>query len=105
MQGGGMSRVVLRGVGCIASTILFTTAALAQSGPGAPVPRQVLTARTAFIGNGGSESYGAEGYFRLTKYDGGPNRAYNSFYNAVDDWGHYELVGSTREADVSLVIR
>ena len=104
-----MSRGFLRAAACIASGVLFTSAALAQrqttTTERAPVPKQVLTARTAFIGNGGGESYGAESYFRLTKYDGGPNRAYNSFYNAMKDWGHYALLGSTREADVSLVIR
>lgn len=81
--------------------VLFTSAALAQ----APVPKQVLNARTAFIGNGGGESYGAESYFHRTVYDGGPDRAYNSFYNAVKEWGHYELVGSMSDADVALVIR
>ena len=34
-----------------------------------------------------------------------PNRAYNSFYSAVDSWGHYELVGETTDADLVLVIK
>jgi hypothetical protein len=86
---------------------LFGAAANAQQSTAqrAPVPRQLLTARTAFVANGGSETYGADSYFDLTKYDGGPNRAYDAFYNALKDWGHYELVGSTTEADVLLVIR
>lgn len=104
-----MSGIVIRVAGCIACTVLFTATAVAQrdvgSTSGAPVPGQVLNARAVFVGNGGSESYGAESYFRLTKYDGGPNRAYNSFYNALEGWGHYELVSSTRDADVSFVIR
>ena len=95
-----MSRRFLA-AGCLASMVLFTSVTLAQ----APVPKQLLTARTAFIGNAGGESYGAESYFRRTVYDGGSDRAYNSFYNAVKEWGHYELVGATRDADIVLVIR
>src|SRR5690348_14766872 len=94
-------RIIHRGVGCLASTILFTSAALAQS----PVPKQVLTAHAVFIGNGGGESYGADTYYRLTRYDGGPDRAYNSFYQAVKEWGHYDLVDSIRDADVVFVVR
>jgi hypothetical protein len=104
-----MSRIIRCGIGALGSIFLLSSGATAQGQPGgtdhAPVPRQVLTARSVFIANGGSESYGAESYFRLTKYDGGPNRAYDSFYGAVKDWGHYELVGSTDAADVSFVIR
>jgi hypothetical protein len=81
---------------------VFTSAANAQP---APVPQQVLKARAVFIGNGGGESYGADTYFHLTKFDGGPNRAYNSFYAAVKEWGHYDLVGATDVADLLLAIR
>jgi hypothetical protein len=95
-----MSRLSGWTIGC-----LVVAAINATSGQRAPVPRQVLSARAAFIGNGGGDSYGANSYFRLTKYDGGPDRAYNAFYSAVREWGHYELVGSTDEADVTLVIR
>ena len=103
-----MSRITC-GFRCLVSAVMFSSAASAQGQPGAsnraPVQKQVLRARTAFIGNGGGESYGADSYFHLTKYDGGPNRAYDSFYGAVREWGHYELVGSTADADVLLVIR
>lgn len=108
-----MSRVVAWGIACLASAIVATTAtpttANAQQqipiGERAPIPRQVLAAKAVLIANGASESYGADSYFRLTKYDGGPNRAYNSFYSAVDSWGHYELVGETSAADLVLVIK
>lgn len=103
-----MSRRTVRCTRWLAVAAVFSVAANAQQpavNGGAPVPRQVLTARTAFIGNGGSETYGAESYFDLTKYDGGPNRAYDSFYRAVEDWGHYQLVGATDDADIMLVIR
>jgi hypothetical protein len=97
-----MSRTISWGIRCLASGIVFSSAARAQH---APVPQQVLTAHTVFIGNGGGESYGADTYFRLTKFDGGPNRAYEEFYSAVKEWGHYDLVGSTDFADLALVIR
>jgi hypothetical protein len=103
-----MFRISARGIACLAAVVAIALPAsgVAQlSTQRAPVPRQVLVARSAFIGNGGSESYGADSYFRLTKYDGGPDRAYNSFYNAVRDWGHYEVVGATTDADLLLVIR
>ena len=101
-----MSRVIAWGIRCLAPAIAFASAATAQlPAARAPVPQQVLTARTAFIGNGGGQSYGAESYFHLTQFDGGPDRAYNSFYTAVKEWGHYDLVGSTDAADLALVIR
>lgn len=103
-----MSAVAIRGTECLVMTLVLGAAASAQRPSDrehAPVPRQVLTAQRAFIGNGGSETYGAESYFDLTRYEGGPNRAYDEFYTAVKEWGHYELVGSTAAADVVLVIR
>jgi len=103
-----MSRKALCGFAVVTS-IFFSSAATAQrsiDGAGlAPVPAQVLTARRVFIANGGSDSYGAESYFRRTRYDGGPNRAYESFYRAIEDWGHYQIEDSTRFADVAFVIR
>jgi|GEM_PF-2854315 hypothetical protein len=98
-----MSRLTTWGIACLASTIVSTSVANAQER--APVPRQVLTAKAVLIANGASESYGADSYFRLTKYDGGPNRAYDSFYSAVESWGHYQLVGETADADLVLVVR
>jgi hypothetical protein len=95
-----MSRVNAWGIRCLATIVALASAANAQ-----PVPRQVLVARTVLIGNGGSESYGAESYYRLTKYDGGPDRPYRAFYTAMQSWGHYELVGSTTDADLLLVIK
>lgn len=96
-----MHRVTVWGVGCLASVIVSSTVANAQ----APVPRQVLNAKAVLIANGASESYGADSYYRLTKYDGGPNRAYNSFYAAIKSWDHYDLVGETTDADLVLVIK
>jgi hypothetical protein len=98
----------LRATRCLLIALAVSAAANAQQPAErepAPVPRQVLAARTAFLGNGGGQTYGADTYFELTTFDGGPNRAYDEFYAALKDWGHYELVGSTRDADILLVIR
>lgn len=103
-----MSRLTVLGLRWLGIAVVSGAAASAQEptmAQTAPVPRQVLAARTAFIGNGGSETYGADSYFDLTKYDGGPNRPYDEFYRAVEDWGHYTLVGSARDAEILLVIR
>ena len=104
-----MSRVIAWGIGCLASAALLTTTTTANAQPPirehAPVPRQVLGAKSVLIANGASESYGADSYFQLTLYDGGPNRAYDGFYSAIDSWGHYDLVGETADADVVLVIK
>jgi hypothetical protein len=58
-----------------------------------------------FISNAGSESYGSQTYFRLTKYDGGPDRFYNQFYSAMKNWGRYELADSPVDADVVSEVR
>ncbi|HKN66519.1 MAG TPA: hypothetical protein VJW73_09595 [Gemmatimonadaceae bacterium] len=98
-----MSRLIASGIACVACFLITITSANAQRH--APIPRQVLDAKSVLIANGASESYGAESYFELTLYDGGPNRAYNSFYSAVQEWGHFDLVGQTSDADLVLVIK
>lgn len=104
-----MPRVMISGLRCLLSALLFTAAAGAQREPRlgerALVPKQVLAAKTALVGNGGGQSYGADSYFDLTRYDGGPNRVYRSFYQAVSDWNHYKIVDSTSEADILLIVR
>jgi hypothetical protein len=103
-----MSRLSIHGMQCVALAALAGATATAQqtrASQRAPVPRQILAARNAFIGNGGSETYGAESYFDLTKYEGGPNRAYDQFYQAMREWGYFALVDSTQAADILLVIR
>jgi len=106
-EGGSMSRITTTGLGSLLIVSLITTRANAQlaNTDRAPIPSQVLNAHTVFIGNGGGQSFGAESYFSRTRYDGGPNRAYDAFYSAMKDWGHYDIVGSTDVADVALVIR
>lgn len=70
-----------------------------------PLPGQILTANRIFISNAGSDSYGSETYFRLTRYDGGPDRFYNQFYAAMNKWGRYELTDSPSTSDVVYELR
>jgi hypothetical protein len=62
----------------------------------APIPPQILNAKTVFIGNGGNQS--------TTEYSGGPDRPYNAFYAAIKIWGRYLLVSSPADADLLLEI-
>jgi hypothetical protein len=71
----------------------------------APVPTQITSARRVFVSNAGSDSYGPEVYYELTKYDGGPDRLYNSFYAGLLQWGRLELVGEPSQADVIYAVR
>ena len=60
----------------------------------APVPAQITNARKIFVANGGGENL----------YKGGPNRAYEEFYDAMKDSGQFELAASPADADVVLEI-
>jgi len=97
----------IAGVVVAAALVSFSTADAQLTSPGvtAPVPGQILTAKRVFISNAGSESYGSQTYFRLTKYDGGPDRLYNQFYSAIKIWGRYELLDSPADADVVYEVR
>jgi hypothetical protein len=64
--------------------------------PSAPIPVQILNAKTVFIANAG----GDESRFDSPGYSGGPDRLYNEFYAAVKSWGRYELANRTGEADL-----
>lgn len=59
--------------------------------PAAPLPGQIATARKIFISNAGDDPH----FKRL-----GLHRAYDQFYSAMKDWGHYELATSPSEADI-----
>jgi hypothetical protein len=71
----------------------------------APVPTQIISARRAFVSNAGSDSYGPAVYYELTKYDGGPDRLYNSFYAALKQWGRLELLSEPAQADLVYAVR
>jgi hypothetical protein len=58
----------------------------------APLPSQVVTARSVFIVKGvGSTAHTVAG---------GYDMAFDSFYSEMKKWGRYEIVGSPAEADV-----
>jgi hypothetical protein len=67
----------------------------------APIPAQILTAKRVFIANGG----GDESRYEAASYTGGPDRAYNEFYAAMETWGRYELVAAPGDADLIFEIR
>ncbi len=61
----------------------------------APVPAQMLNAKTVFISNAGADS----GLFPHP-FSGDPDRAYNEFYANMVSWGRYQIVSSPGEADL-----
>lgn len=86
---------------CIA--ILSTVAASAQQVPeagGAPVPPALFTAKKVFVSNAGADS----GLFPHP-FSGSPDRPYNQFYAAVQEWGRYELVAEPQEAELVFEIQ
>jgi hypothetical protein len=58
-----------------------------------PPPPQISAAHTIFITNGGAPT-------AFTDYTGGANRLYNSFYSAIEQWSHYQIVNSPTQADL-----
>jgi hypothetical protein len=65
----------------------------------APVPDPILKGKRAFI------SYRYQyGGLDPSVFSGGPGRAYNEFYGAMKQWGHYELVSDPHDADVVFAI-
>jgi hypothetical protein len=67
----------------------------------APIPAPIISAKTAFIANGGSDDFTQDGNI----YSGGPNRAYKEFYDAMKTLGRYRLVPSPSDADIVIEIR
>jgi hypothetical protein len=66
----------------------------------APVPAPILQAKKAFI----SFELGDVSSFPSV-YSGGPERAYNEFYQGMQQWGQYQLVSDPKDADVIFAIR
>ena len=66
----------------------------------APVPAPILQGKRAFI----SYELGDVSSFPST-YSGGPERAYNEFFQGMQQWGRYELVADPKDADVIFAIR
>ena len=66
----------------------------------APVPAPILQGKKAFI----SFELGDVSSFPST-YSGGPERAYNEFFQGMLQWGRYQLVSDPKDADVIFAIR
>lgn len=77
----------------------FLAAQKPQPAPAAPIPAQILTAKKAFIANGGGE----ERSYEEPRF-GAPDRAYNQFYAAIKSSGRFELVLAPVDADIILQI-
>lgn len=74
--------------------ILIPTIHAQQPGsPAAPVPPQILSAKTVFVSNGGGSNY-------FDIFTGGPDRAYNTFYSDLQKANRYQIVSSPAQADV-----
>jgi|HubBroStandDraft_4_1064222.scaffolds.fasta_scaffold170137_3 hypothetical protein len=73
-----------------------------QPAPPAPIPTPILSAQKVFIANGGMDAVSLQSFRRLGLSD---NEPYNSFYDAMKDWGHYRLVDSPADADLVLTLR
>jgi hypothetical protein len=58
----------------------------------APLPTQIFTATKVFVSNAGEDTLG--------EYSGGPDRAYNQLYAALNGWGRYELVRAPADAEL-----
>lgn len=66
----------------------------------APVPAPLLNGKKVFI----SFDLGDVLAFPSV-YSGGPERAYNEFFSAMKQWGHYDLVLDPKDADLIFSIR
>jgi hypothetical protein len=83
----------------VCAALLSSIAALAQqslTAPAGPVPPAILAAKKIFLSNSGASS---------ALYSGGPNRAYNQFYAALQTAGVFEMVADPSDADLILEIQ
>jgi hypothetical protein len=66
-----------------------------------PIPSTILSAQKVFLANGGSDPISAQAFQRA----GQVNEPYASLYNALQSWGHWQLVSSPGSADLVLTVR
>jgi hypothetical protein len=79
---------------CVAVLLAVAVGAHAQAAPSL-VPPALLSAKTIFLSNAGSDS----GLFPHP-FTGDESRGYSTFYADLQSWGHYQLVDSPAKADV-----
>jgi hypothetical protein len=91
---------------CLSITILglvqVSNARQAKGSAPAPIPAQIAVAQKVFVSNAGGESL--ETVIDQTVFNGGPDRPYNEFYEAMKTWGRFDLVSSPADADLVLEI-
>lgn len=83
----------------VCATLFSAVAGLAQQSattPPGPVPPSILAAKKIFLSNSGTAS---------SLYSGGPNRAYNQLFAALQTSGFFDLVGDPSDADLVLELQ
>lgn len=86
--------------GILPPTLLAQRKGAPVNSSSAPVPAPILQGKKAFI----SFELGDVSSFPST-YSGGPERAYNEFFQGMLQWGRYQLVSDPKDADVIFAIR
>jgi hypothetical protein len=88
------------GLRIFACSALFSAiAGLAQQSattPPGPVPPSILAAKKIFLSNSGAST---------TTFSGGPNRAYNQLFAALQASGFFEMAGDPSDADLVLELQ
>lgn len=72
-----------------------------QPAPAAPIPAPILSAQKVFLANGGADLVSANSFRQAGQVD----EPYRSTYNALQAWGHWQLVSAPDSADLVLVVR
>jgi hypothetical protein len=72
---------------CSAFLVLTLPAHARQADTSAPVPSQIVSAKSIFIS-------------AAHVYKGGQSQGYNSFYAALQQWHHYQIVTAPSAADL-----
>ena len=91
-------RSVLLGIAVCA---ILVSSVFGQQVPTAPVPAVLASAKKVFISNLGTDGVSYQGFQKPNM----PYEPYNSFYQAMHRWGHFELVNDPSAADLVLEIQ
>ena len=92
-----LSSNVIFAVACVLfAQVSLLNASDKKSVPNAPIPPQILAAKRIFVANAGEDETVPE----QRTFSGGPDRAYNQFYDAIKNWDRYQIVSSPSEADL-----
>jgi hypothetical protein len=95
-----MNRVIVRSTVAAGALLVATAAVGQQTSAAGPVPAAIISAKTIFISNGGSDA----GLFP-SPFSGDESRPYDEFYKALQGDTHYQLVSDPAQADLVLELR